>query len=330
MKIITHNDHDGKAAASVIACGVGTVWDHVVESDITYYAYGKNKPDIDAIFDRMTENEILYITDLSICPFIKDVIIKALTSGHKVVHIDHHKTTLDALKSDEFSNIVADENYIPFVSMEHSATMLCYIYYLMTDEERNNPSEMKYDTTVGKTHLMFNNDTNREYGVPLSVRYIDDRDLFTNNIEESKYFANALGLPKYDLSPVIGVWRDLILSYNNRFVKSLVEEGMILQQFIDNENEHVVEKGVEEIEWEGYKTAFINVSNRPTSETISSIVPNYDLICMYYKSSEGWKYSLRSNANSTADCEAIAMRYGGGGHVHASGFTTNKLLDILI
>lgn len=330
MKIVTHNDHDGKAAAAIIASGVATVWDHVTDNDITYFAYGKNAPDVKSFVDRMNDGEKLFITDLSVKAtdgdFIRDLIIEAISRNHPVVHIDHHQTTVDALASDAFSEIVKSPLYCPFINTEYSGTLLSYVYYCMSEDERNCPMNVIFDTTEERSHLMFNNDRSREYGIPMSVRYIDDADLYTNRWEESKWFSNGLELPKYDLSPVIGIWRDIILSYNNQLIRAIVNEGEIVQMFIDTENERLISKSLEVRSWEGYdNVAFLNTT-RPTSNTVSEIIPVYDMIVMYYRTPEGWRYSLRSSNSGDVNVAAIAEKYGGGGHVHASGFISENLI----
>ncbi len=48
--------------------------------------------------------------------------------------------------------------------------------------------------------------------------------------------------------------------------------------------------------------------------------PEVPFAATYYDTPKGRKFSLRSNATTGADVDAIARKYGtGGGHVHAAG-----------
>lgn len=52
------------------------------------------------------------------------------------------------------------------------------------------------------------------------------------------------------------------------------------------------------------------------------------LLCVYYYDGAKWKYSLRSKAK--VDCAEIAATFGGGGHFHAAGFSTKKLISNIL
>ena len=49
----------------------------------------------------------------------------------------------------------------------------------------------------------------------------------------------------------------------------------------------------------------------------------YDMFIGFSYNGKSWNYSLRS---TKVDCSQIAMKYGGGGHKGASGFSTDELI----
>jgi nanoRNase/pAp phosphatase (c-di-AMP/oligoRNAs hydrolase) len=52
-------------------------------------------------------------------------------------------------------------------------------------------------------------------------------------------------------------------------------------------------------------------------------IKDYDAVCIYYKLPDGrYRYSMYS-ADNKANVSSICQRYGGGGHIHAAGFTSD-------
>jgi len=50
------------------------------------------------------------------------------------------------------------------------------------------------------------------------------------------------------------------------------------------------------------------------------------MVCNYFFNGENYMYSFYSDEKSKVDCSKIAEKFGGGGHPHASGCSSNKLL----
>ena len=95
MKIFYHGDDDGRCSAAIIKRELVNVFEPMVTDDfIEYFHSGDiNTPEFKV-------NETVYIVDLALDDVVYNKIIKpAVDAGSKVIHIDHHKTTLDRISS---------------------------------------------------------------------------------------------------------------------------------------------------------------------------------------------------------------------------------------
>ena len=156
--VIHHNDHDGKCSAAIVMNELLPVFvkDQIVCIE---YNYGYNV-NWDEVLnpEKFLPNgkEICYIVDVALNDTIFNVIKMLVENNVQVVHIDHHQGTLDYLGKDGVSDILSSENVIQFYRMDISATMLCWVYSCMTEEERQRPMEIEFDFTPTYSHVMIN------------------------------------------------------------------------------------------------------------------------------------------------------------------------------
>lgn len=83
---------------------------------------------------------------------------------------------------------------------------------------------------------------------------------------------------------------------------------------------------IEIIDWEGYKTAYIELEKAVASDLGKMIVDTLEVdVALMLRD----HYELRSSASKgTVDVSLIAKKYGGGGHRHAAGFSIQNKLSI--
>lgn len=325
MKIIHHCDDDGRCAAAIVKNELISVFENPTKDDFIEYGHGSELkvPDVDS-------SETIYIVDLSLDKTIYDTIDGFVTKGCKVVHIDHHKTTIDFMEnlSDEQKNIM--DHVIKFYKIGLSATMLTWVYSLMNEDERKDPSKVIFDFTNGFTHVAFNVGTNnmREYHIPNVVRYIDDNDVWRHEIEESKYFTLGFQLEE-DKNPTAKVWDDLIYSSNSIEAYNYVNNGKLIWDY-QNAMDKKSMRNAFESDVFGVKCLCLN--GYGNSRIFGDRFDEYPMVCRfnYDGSINKWRYSLYSSEqySEPADVSAIATSYGGGGHRHGAGFVTDEFIFV--
>ena len=143
--------------------------------------------------------------------------------------------------------------------------------------------------------------------VPWLPLYVQDKDLFTWKLPGSREVNAALSAYPYDFD----VW--------NRLRKDALEqEGRTILRY----EQKIIEQILEEMVWvqfEGEKVPCVQsaILTSQIGEKLSVEVP----FCVIWHDRNGRRYfSLRSRPGGV-DVAQIAVKYGGGGHTHAAGFS---------
>ena len=319
MKIFHHNDNDGRCAAAIVYHELSVVFDKPTKDDFVEYNHGWKLG-----IPEIKEGETVYIVDLSLDDVIMGLIKHLINGGCNVIHIDHHKSTLDRMETLSGSDKLVMDKVTKFYKIGISGSLLTWIYSCMDEEERKNCEAVQFDLTDKRTHVAFDYDTPnmREYRIPTTIRFVDDNDVWLHDIEETKYFCMA-SMMLEDKHPYSDTWKDLIYGsdYN---VYQLVEKGRLLYQYQQTINKGVLQKAFE-VDFEGMKTLCLNscYGNSRVFEDRFDMYPcciKFD----YDGKIRRWRYTMyRSKAytgDDTKDLSVIAKKYGGGGHETAAGF----------
>ena len=318
MKIFYHFDDDGRCAAAIVYREFRNVFDQMSDDDFIKYGHSGH---IDPVEFR--KNESVYIVDLALDDTIyNSVIVPAVKAGSKVIHIDHHKTTLDNLDgvdSDIMSKITT------FYKIGLSGTLLTWIFALMKDDERNAPDKVDFDFTDHKTHVAFNPLTKnmREYKIPDVIRFINDNDVWTHEIDESKYFNIGFKLEE-DKHPTAKIWDNLIYSSTSREVFKIVNDGKLIWDYQNLQNKRTLKNAFTS---DVFGVQCFCVNGYGNSRVFGDMINEFPMVCIFhYAGYVGmWHYSLYSHADGE-DVSEIAKRYGGCGHRHAAAFISQRLL----
>lgn len=73
--------------------------------------------------------------------------------------------------------------------------------------------------------------------------------------------------------------------------------------------------------FEGYIVPFINCESEYASETCAMLTPNHPFVASYIIGGDKVYVSLRSETGRGVNVKQIAEQFGGGGHIHSSGFS---------
>jgi uncharacterized protein len=201
------------------------------------------------------------------------------------IWIDHHLSAMQ--KHDAFWH---DKDIKGFRNLINSAIMLTWAYF-------------EKDTT----------------NIPDAVQYIEDYDIWKFKFGDiTKMFGEYA--PLVLISPKEKDWEKL-LSINEKdysnLIKEYVDNGDILLKKKKSQIEQSF-KSLKEINKWGYKVGMINTDHNHSN--LGNYVANngYDVGMLWCVRGDEVNVGLRSTGN--IDVKSIAMKYGGGGHVSASGF----------
>lgn len=298
MKVFYHSDNDGKCAGYWVK-KLNELKDNYTDEYIKIN-YGMDFP-----FDSIGKDEIVYIVDYSISPEEMD---RLLEITKNVIWIDHHKSAIE--KYSDYDKEIAGLRYDGI-----AGCMLTYIYLnYMTDEIGEIIN--KFDPAFART-------------APWFTKFIADYDVWAFEYDEkTREFQKGFELYPHD--PEEKVWNELLYEEG---ISTSDEQGIlrlpILERIIGNGKtiieyrknmmaEYCKNKGFE-AEFEGYKCFVINMAMISSDDFVIDNIDDYDILIGFSYDGENWNYSLRS---TKVDCAMLAMKYGGGGHKGAAGFSS--------
>ncbi|NCP72153.1 hypothetical protein GW835_02050 [archaeon] len=303
--IISHRDLDG------ITSAVSYIWNYLETinvsknikniskySDIIDYNHGED------ILKKLKLKKIdlknyshLIITDLSFSFEIMNFFYKKFKEN--LIWIDHHKRITDELEK-EFSKQKIKITGIR--DFKHAACFLVWKFF-------------KKDA-------------------PDFVKYVQDMDLWTFKLENSKEFIAGLDTFKgpYTKKNINFILKFIDIDYFNKQKQKIIERGKIIQE---HQIKHVKEQlfSGKIIDFFGKKAFVVNSIFIPGvfAEVIfkEKKYKSAEILIIWYKdhNTNKFKFSLRRRENSKVDLSLIAKRLGGGGHPAASGFTLNSLAE---
>lgn len=151
---------------------------------------------------------------------------------------------------------------------------------------------------------------------PWLVDYVEDRDLWNWKLSNSRAVSAALDTYNLDF----GVWDRL----SRRSVNTLIKEGKPILKYQGATLELLMQEA-REVELAGHRVLAVN-SSTLHSELGNKLAKGRAFAIVWRQRSDGiFTYSLRSDEQGL-DVSTIASSFGGGGHKHASAFTSNTLL----
>lgn len=243
-------------------------------------------------------NSHVYFLDFA---YSRDVMESICKLAKSVTILDHHvssKKSLEGLNK-KFDNVA--------------------VYY---DEANRNDY-----SGVGITWEYFNRLYNNKSGVPLPklAKHIQDRDLWKFELPNTREICTALDSYDWHYTK----WYDAMFNNTDNY-SSMVAIGETLLAYQDTIVNHFLETIIFE-DLFGFENVPV-VTNCPKmliSTVLEKLYNKYPPISVgrsWSNDEKMWTWSIRTNKTAPI-ADKIAVAFGGGGHVHASGFKS-KTLDI--
>lgn len=328
MLIIHHVDDDGLCSASIVATSIRQFTDTI--KFIPYnYDVEINIGDIE-----LRDNEEIYIVDLSLNEELLRVIKELKATGHdRIVHIDHHKSTLDFI-----NNLTVDDRKIvstitTFYKIGISASLLTFIYLNMNEDERKHPNDfnIEFGDEEKRSSLIINGTT---YAVPYAISLIDDYDVFRHNYKETIHWHYGFQVEVRKEDPMSSIWGPLVFdspTISGKMVKKYIDEGITVEKYLKAFNQAQLKKAfvVENICGTDCTTLCLNTTSTG-SLIFGDDINKFDACCTYcFNGDTGmWEYHFYSSDNGVNVTEAYA-KLGVRGHAHAGGCTkTFNIFDL--
>lgn len=250
--------------------------------------------------DDIREGDAVYIVDYHLPP---EIMLELLKITSNVYWIDHHKTAIEKYKAfpEKIMGLRVDGT---------AACVLTYIYFNLATLEGSGKAFPVTKEMIEET--------------PYFTRLIGDWDTWKFEYgEETKRFQT--GMLMRDTTPKADVWQRLY-EYNERYDDAhgtIVDEGRVALLFRDQWAKDYLDHIGFETEFEGHRCFAVNLAHC-NSEYFKSIEDKgYDIYIPFSWNGEDWTVSLYTVKD--IDVSEIAKKYGGGGHLSASGYVCKEL-----
>lgn len=296
MKVFYHSDNDGKCAGFWVK--------ELATPDEKYDTeFIKMDYNIDFPFETIKPNETVYIVDYSISTEEMDKLFNITTN---IIWIDHHKSAIE-----RYENYDKEIKGLRYDGIAGCMLTYCYLKH-MTDrgngEVKSFSSEMTEDA-------------------PEFTKLIADYDVWTFKYGD-KTRAFEKGFTLFLHEPEDEIWDDLLTEsdlFNNTTLtlSNIISSGKTIIEYRKNMMRDYCEKKGFEAVLDGNKCFAVNMAMMGTDDFIIPNVEDYDILISFSFDGMNWNYSLRS---TKIDCAELAMKYGGGGHKGAAGFSQKEFI----
>ncbi|MEK7131029.1 MAG: DHHA1 domain-containing protein, partial [Patescibacteria group bacterium] len=185
-------------------------------------------------------------------------------------------------------------------------------------------TESLYDTSRSGAHLAWKY-FHTDKKIPKLVSSVEDYDLWKFKLPFTQELTLVISTKKFNFK----TWDKLAKEFEDATKrKELVKQGKTMLDYRENLIHELLERG-EEVVFEGHRAFAIN-SPVFESEIGHHVYGKKGMLAIIwsYRKKHGkpaLKVSLRSDKN--IDVAEIALKYGGGGHKSAAGFTLEKEIE---
>lgn len=148
---------------------------------------------------------------------------------------------------------------------------------------------------------------------PSLIDHIEDRDLWRFKLRKTREITAALFSYPYDFA----LWDSLM---SEDMLDHLIVEGGAIERKHHQDIANLLPVVEREMVLGGIRMPVANLPLTLTSDAGHQMATTAEgVAACYWDTPDGRVFSLRSTDDGP-DCQAIAVRYGGGGHAHAAGF----------
>lgn len=267
------------------------------EKDVEYkgWNFGDELIDIESY-------ETVYILDLSPeCILCHDDL-------NNVIWIDHHKTSIEKWPE-------GIEGY------RIDGVAACRLAWQWFD------NKIARDVMSDKGYLPTKEDyIHRRVSEPYAIQLAGEYDIWDKRNPDCEIFQYGLRcyIPKENEDRF---WYELFhQDYTIKIVREILRQGGIAQKYEEQNNASLVKTKSYEIHWHGLNFLVLNTARCNSLTFKAGIKEHHDGLIGYFYNGKHFTVSLYGiPSKPDIDLSQIALKYGGGGHKQACGFTCKEL-----
>lgn len=331
-----HTDLDGMSSAY---CVHKYKPSEIEDSAAFYFACDYNDK-----FDKHSSKDDVFITDISISESTYPMLLETCKTARTVTWIDHHQMSIDTIENHK-NELQSIKNLTYFVSNSSCGAALTYAYldtlhkyydeFLKIRKTEDNETYQITSTqekdVITLSACKGDNWLENKVKLPTWLFYVDDFDCWKKQDFKTDYY--HYGMQERNISLTIynpeldqKVFNPLWETEEFKNTEEIISSGEHIYSFL---NVIFKEQIPDTFEWEYSGTKFIckNGTIRGVYN-FQNLINKYEAAILFkYSGKSGkWSYSVYSSDDSKFDCKEFCSKFGGGGHVHASGFSTKDLI----
>ena len=285
----------------------------VIEQGFDFHSGVYNKPAPD-VSDR-----VVYMVDFSYKrKVIKDMI--QLGGANKIIIIDHHKSAMEDLAG--LDDEIREEAEIAQKEIDGGDL----------PEDWENPLTLIFDMNMSGATMAWKywEDVFRTVNMsrPLLLGHIEDRDLWRFKLPLTREIQSAVFSYEYTFEN----W-DKLMAMDSVAIMKLGVAGEAIERKHHKDIKELVNVCKRIISIGGYNVPVASLPYTLTSDAGHLMAAEYMdgtfFAACYWDTADSRVFSLRSTDNGM-DVSAIAVKYGGGGHKHAAGFSVPRTHQLAI
>lgn len=236
--------------------------------------------------------------DLADKLYILDLSIPELMLHPNLIWIDHHKSAIDKYS-------VNTPGYrIDGVA----ACRLCWQWFLFDET----------DLVQSYKGLPIKEDfVKRTVIEPYAVQLAGEYDIWDKRNKDAEIFQHGLNSCEIP-------W-DYLLNDDEEVVSELLSKGSAVQYAMKKQNSSIIKSQGYDLYFEELVFLACNAARYNSLLFEDGIKPYHEALLGFSWDGQKWKISLYGLQDSKIDLSLIAVKYGGGGHRNACGFTCSKL-----
>jgi len=218
-----------------------------------------------------------------------------------------------SFKPEEMKKLVAVNKKVVFID-----------HHLTSAESVKIATESLYDISHSGAYLAWKY-FHPDKKIPKLISYIEDYDLWNFKLPFTQELTLVLSAKKFNLK----IWNKLAMEFEDASKrKELIKQGKTMLVYKENLINELLEKG-EEVIFEGHRAFAINspVFESEIGHHIYEKKGMLAIIWSYRKKHHKPKLKVSLRSNKSINVAEIALKYGGGGHEAAAGFTLEKEIE---
>lgn len=224
----------------------------------------------------------------------------------RLIWIDHHKSAIES-----------HPTYIPGYRIDGVAACRLAWQWFANQQLDHGP----FSGTPQWDKQAF---VNRTVAEPLAVRLAGEYDVWDHRGDGDVEL--QFGLDSQTSIPWASILQ--VSPESEKLAKLLVDSGKMAMQCYAKRDSDVMNTRSFIVQWEGLKFLALTTARCNSNTFAAKDIPEtgHDALMAFYFNGKKWTVSLyHANHRKDIDLSLIAVKYGGGGHRGACGFTTDKL-----